>query len=256
MGARTDAEKARRELRNRLAKGLVAGYPEGREYVPRSCFEELVTQATIKLCLPDAQDELLEFIWSSAQKLFTIIVYSHCLPENITLESALHTFKNRHLTDDQLPLPKYTEQCTCVQSQVFCPHKIPRETLVEWDLLGWEHFYVDQWKFLAPEFGTGELDYVLDEQSVLPIKLRDGHGEESFGDVREGELNPDHASESDRVSQAAYVSSTAADRMIHSASDLVMWRSRSSRTSSKTILTCRALLRTKRGKRRRRTSAS
>lgn len=87
---------------------------------------------------------------------------------------------------------------------------------------GWEHFYTDQWKFLAPEFETGKFDYVLDEQSILPIQLRDGHGEGSFGDVREGELNLDHARESERVSQAVGMTLIAADRLIHSAANLVV----------------------------------
>jgi hypothetical protein len=200
MGTRADADKAGCELSTWLAKHLVAGYPESRKYVPRSCFEKRITRATIERCLPDAQDELLDFIWDSAQKLFAILLYSDCLPRAINLESALQTFKDRDLTDKQLPLPKHMEQCTCMKDQAFCPHKIPRETLVEWDLRGWDHFYADQWKFLAPEFETGEFDYVLDEQSILPIKLRDGCGEGSFGEVREGELNRDHARESERVS--------------------------------------------------------
>jgi len=206
MDARADAEKAGRELRSYLAKQLVFGYPESRQYVPRSCFEKRITLATIKQCLPDARQELLDFIWNSAQKLFAILLYSKCLPGEIKLESALQTFKDRHLTDDQLPLPRYTEQCTCMHDQtLFCPHEVPRETLVEWDFCGWEHFYADQWKFLAPEFKIGEFDYVLDEQSVLPIKLRDGHGEGSFGDVREGELNPDHARVSERRGRPRHV---------------------------------------------------
>jgi hypothetical protein len=222
MGTRADADKAGRELSKCLAKHLVAGYPEPRTYVPRSSFEKRITRATIKRCLPDAHDELLDFVWSSAQKLFAILLYSKCLPGDITLESALQTFKTRHLTDDQLPLPRYTEQCTCVQDQALCPHKIPRETLAEWDFCGWEHFYTDQWKFLAPEFETGKFDYVLDEHSILPIRLRDGCGEGSFGDVREGELNRDHARESERVSQAVGGILIAADSVIHSAANLVM----------------------------------
>jgi hypothetical protein len=222
MGARADAEKAGRELRNCLAKHLVAGYPEPRTYVPRSCFEKRITRATIKRCLPNAQDELLNFIWNSAQKLFAILLYSKCLPGDINLESALQTFKDRDLTDKQLPLPKHTEQCTCMQGQAFCPHKIPRETLVEWDFCGWEHFYTDQWKFLAPDFETGEFDYVLDEQSILPIRLRDGCGEGSFGEVREGELNRDHARESERVSQAVSGTLIAADSVIRRAVSLAV----------------------------------
>jgi hypothetical protein len=211
MGARADAEKAGSELSNCLAEHLVTGYPESRKYVPRSCFEKRITRATIRRCLPHAQDELLDFIWNSAQKLFAILLYSNCLPRDINLESALQTFKDRHLTDVQLPLPRHTEQCTCMQDQAFCPHKVPRETIVEWGLRGWEHFYADQWKFLVPEFETGEFDYVLDEQSILPIQLRDGHGEGSFGEVREGELNRDHARESERVSQGVGVTLMAAD---------------------------------------------
>jgi hypothetical protein len=232
MGAPVDAGHAREELCDNLAECLVAGYPEKRFYVPRNCFEKLITRATIKRCLPGAQDELLNFIWSSAPKLFAILLYSKCLPRDIDLVSALQTFRNGHVTDDHLPLPRHTEQCACLRNQAFCQHKVARKTLEKWSKRGWEHFYTDQWQFLAPEFETGDLDYVLDEQSILPIQLRDGHGAGSFGDVREGELNRDHARESERVSRAVSDISMAADSVIHSAANLVTWRSKRSRTST------------------------
>jgi hypothetical protein len=232
MGAHADAEEAARELSNRLAECLVAGYPEKRSYVPRSSFEGLITRATIKRCLPGAHGELLDFIWSSAPKLFAILLYSDCLPRDLNLESALQTFRNGHVTDDHLPLPRHTEQCACSKPQASCQHKVARETLEKWSKRGWEHFYTDQWHFLAPEFETGDLDYVLDEQSILPIQLRDGHGEGSFGDVREGELNREHARDSERVSQVVSETSIAANSVIRSAANLATWRSKRSRTST------------------------
>jgi hypothetical protein len=250
MSVPIDAVQAREELCDSLAACLVAGYPEKQFYVPRSYLEERITRATIKRCLPDAQDELLDFIWSRAPKLFAILLYS----SYNNLESALQTFKDRHLTDKELPFPRETEQCTCMGKQARCKHKKARETLGKWSKRGWDHFYTFQWQFLALEFETGKFDYVLDEQIILPIQLRVGHGEGSFGEVREGELNEDHARGSERVSQAVGEILIAADSVIHSAANLVISRSNCSRVFMKTIP--RVCPRAARGKRRRRTCAS
>lgn len=202
MDATADAEEARQNLIDDLAEGLVAGYPDERYYVPRSCLQERVTRATIKRCLPDAEDELLDFVSSSALKIFAILLYSGCLPRRINLESALQTCKDRGLTDIELPLPRHTEQCTCIRDQALCRHRVARDILGERSIHGWQQFYTNQWQFLGLEFETGKFDYVLDEQLILPIELREGHGEGSFGEVKEGELNQDHARSSERVSQA------------------------------------------------------
>ena len=249
MGALIDAAQAKEELCGCLAASLVAGYPEKQFYIPRSCLEERITRATIKRCLPDARDELLDFIWNRASKLFAILLYSNYH----NLESALQTFKDRRITDSELPFPRRTEQCTCTESQALCRHKVVRETLEKWSAHRWDHFFTIQWQFLALEFETDKFDYILDEQIILPIQLRVGHGEGSFGEVREGELNEDHARGSERVSQAVGEILIAADSVIHSAANLVISRSNCSRASTKTIP--RDCPRAERGKRRRRTCA-
>jgi hypothetical protein len=218
MGTTIDASKARDELCECLAACLVAGYPEESFYVPRSCLEERITRATIKRCLPDAQDELLDFIWSRAPKLFAILLNSNYN----NLQSALQTFKDRRLTDKKLPFPRRTERCACTESQASCRHKVAWATLGKWSLRAWDHFYTFQWQFIALEFETDKFDYVLDEQSILPIQLLAGHGEGSFGEVREGELNGDHARESARVSQTVDGILIAADLITHSAANLVV----------------------------------
>lgn len=218
MCAPIDPVQARHELCDSLAACLVAGYPEESFYVPRSCLEERITRATIRRCLPDAPDELRDFIWSRAPKLFAILLYSNYN----NLESALQTFKDRRLTDRKLPFPRRTERCACTENQAFCRHKVARETLGKWSIRAWDVFYTSQWQFLALEFETGKFDYVLDEQSILPIQLLAGHGEGSFGEVREGELNEDHARDSARVSQAVGGIWTAADSVNHSAANPVI----------------------------------
>lgn len=200
MGTTTEADKARQTLRNDLAEGLVAGYPEGRDYVPQSCFQKRVTRVTIKQCLPDAQDELLDFILGSAPKIFAILLYINGLPIETTLRSAMQMCKDRCLIDAKLPLPRRSERCGCGVNRASCRHGIARDTLGKWTAHCWEQFYTNQWMFLGLEFVSDVFDYTLDEHSILPIELRDGHGEGSFGEVREGELNQDHAREFERVS--------------------------------------------------------
>jgi hypothetical protein len=200
-GATADADEARQILNYDLGDGLVTGYPEQRPYVPRSCLQERVTRATIERCIPDAEKELLDFVSSSAQKIFAILLYSGCLPREVDLKAALQTCRDRRLTDAELPFPRHNERCMCIEDRALCRHEVAKDTLREWKASGWDKFYTNQWKFLGLEFETGIFDYVLHEQCILPIELRDGHGEGSFGDVREGELNQGHARKSERVSQ-------------------------------------------------------
>jgi hypothetical protein len=201
MVSTADADEARQILIDDLAEGLVAGYPERRSYVPRSCLQERVTRATIKRCLPEAEKELLNFVSSSAQKIFAILLYSGCLPRGVDLKAALQTCKDKRLTDAELPFPRKNERCICIEDQACCRHEVARDILKKWRTHSWEQFYTNQWQFLGLEFKSDIFDYVLHEQSILPIELRGGHGEGSFGDVREGELNQSHARRSERVSQ-------------------------------------------------------
>lgn len=216
MGAAGDPHEVKHTLKIDLAQGLTAGYPESRYYIPRSYFQERVTRATIQRCLPGIRDELLDFASRSAPKIFAILLYSSCLP---SLESALQKFKDRHFTDAELPLPRHTERCVCSENRAICRHDVARDVLN--NLYGWEQFYTHQWIFLALEFETGVFDYVLDEQCILPIKLCDGHNEGSFGEVREGELNQDHARRSERVSQVVVGTSIIADQTTSRAANLV-----------------------------------
>jgi hypothetical protein len=222
MDVTADAKEARDDLLEKLTEGLLCGYPESRYYVPRSCLQEQVTQATIKRCLPDAQDELLDFTLSSARKIFAILLYAPCLPRKIKLESVLQTCKDRRITDEILPLREQTEQCTCTEDRVFCRHAVARDTLKGWSKDGWVQFYSNQWKFLALEFEANKFDYVLDEQSILPIKLCDGYSEGSFGEVRAGELNQDHIRSSERVSLSLSGRLIIANLVIYRTASLVV----------------------------------
>jgi hypothetical protein len=200
MTAPAEARKAKSRLKQGLARGLVIGYPNNKKYVPRSCFQGLVTQATIKRCLPGAQDELLDFVWSSATRLFAILVYGSFL-EEISLESALQTCRDGHLTDSKLPLPQDHEQCICDGDRNLCRHAMVRCIKGKWGDYSWVEFWDHQWKFLALELKAGDFEYSLDEQCILPIKLLGGHNKGAFGDVREGKLNTDHAIGFAQVSQ-------------------------------------------------------
>jgi hypothetical protein len=86
-----------------------------------------------------------------------------------------------------------------------------RDIQSKWGVYSWEQFWDHQWKFLALELEAGKFDYDLDERCILPIKLRRGYNKGAFGDVREGELNPDHAIESERVSRVVSMMLILAD---------------------------------------------
>lgn len=202
MSTAADADEARERLKLDLTNGLIHGYPEKRQYVPRSWLQKHVTRATITRCLPSARRELIDFILVAAPKIFAILLYSDCLPkipQKISLESALQTCKDKRLTDAELPFPSRTEPC-CSEERTICRHRVAKDVLGNWNDHYWERFCTAQWMFLALEFVTGTFEYILDERGILPIKLCDGYNEGFFGEVREGLLNQDHARTSEQVS--------------------------------------------------------
>lgn len=204
MGTTTGADEAIEALQNDLETGLATGYPEKREYVPRSCLQKHVTRATIRQCLPDARDDLIEFIYRKASRIFAILLYSCCLPGRISLGFALQTCKDRSLTDAELPFPRRNESCSCSEQRTNCRHPVARDVLGKWTFHCWERFCNTQWMFLGLEFQSDVFEYNLDERRILPIKLLDGHNEGFFGEVREGLLNEDHAKDSERVSVSVW----------------------------------------------------
>jgi len=209
MDIANGSEEARFALASHLDKGLVAGYPDKSKYVTQSHLQNHITRTTIKQCLPNAREELLDFILSSAVKIFAILVYRRCLPPNTSLESALQTCRDVHFDDTQLPLPESTEKCGCGKDQAFCQHEVAK-SILPCDYV-WRQFYNTQWTFLALELQEGEFDYDVHGCTILPIELRHGHGEGSFSNVKEGELNQDHARRSDGVSQIVCKTFTITD---------------------------------------------
>jgi len=200
MGDYIDADDARQDLADGLAKDLIAGYPEGKSYIPRDRFEARIDRDAIRQCLPDVPESLLNFVSNSAPRIFAILLYSGCIPVKIGLQAALQACKDSELTDAKLPFPRQTEKCDCYEDAAVCRHRVAGNVLKKWRESGWQKFYTTQWQFLALEFKAGDFDYVLDEQSILPIARLEGHGEGSFGDVVEGELNKHHIGALKRVS--------------------------------------------------------
>lgn len=201
MASLIDPFEARDDLKDALTKGMVPGFPDKRLYLPRSRFQLLVNQETIRQCLPDVDRRLLVSVTQSCPKLFAILIYGDCLSRTIKLEAALQNCIRSGLTDANLPLPSYDEECKCSESmRADCKHVLVRNALNRWRPHGREQFYTTQWKFLALKFETGTFEYDLHDQAILPIELCAGYGTGTFGDVREGKLNIDHARSSERVS--------------------------------------------------------
>lgn len=228
-----EAEKAMQSLKEDLAESLVLGYPGERYYIPRSCLERLVGRPTIKLCLPEASDELLDFIASNALKIFAILVYSCCLPTGVDLKSTLQTFKDMHFVDAKLPFSRRNEQCNCHEDEVSCRHKMTSSILGKLGTHCWDLFYTNQWKFLGLEFEADVFDYTLDEQCILPIQVDEGYNEGFFDEVKEGELNQDNVRGFRQVSLAFSKPSIFANGLIYSVLSLVASQSRWLRCQSK-----------------------
>ena len=208
-------------LREAIRRNLQRGFPgEDRKYLPRDCFEALVTRKSIQAHLTDATPQLLDFAVRSCPKVFAILLCSKCVDIR-GLTRALKLCRQTGLVDAQLPLvafPEKTEQrcdkqCVCPGRErgsigAQCRYQLAARTFEaldphEWSV-AWEDFFEHQWKFLAPEITSLRFEYSFDERCVLPIAIGDGRGSGNFGEIKEGTIHHAHATGFPMVSISLY----------------------------------------------------
>ncbi|KAF5556947.1 serine threonine kinase [Fusarium mexicanum] len=180
-------------LRNNIRRSLQKSVISETCFLPESDIQDLVTPDKIKILLPNARPELVDFICSDAKKLFLTTSLHHG-----NLQDILGTFKDHGMTDEHLPIrdltseDKYCEVHTEGLQRV-CSHEKALEAFHRWDAHDVWNFYNDQWMFCAPILSMECSSQEFHPKHILPFiekgtTQKDGH----FSTVFEAVIHPGH----------------------------------------------------------------
>ncbi|KAF5584629.1 serine threonine kinase [Fusarium subglutinans] len=180
-------------LRNNIRRSLQNSVISETCFLPESDIQGLVTPDKVKLLLPNAKPELVDFICNDAKKLFLTASLHHG-----NLQDIMGTFKDHGMTDEHLPIrdltseDKYCEVHTEGLQRV-CSHEKALEAFHRWDAHDVWNFYNDQWMFCAPMLSMECSSQEFHPKHILPFiekgkTQKDGH----FSTVFEAVIHPGH----------------------------------------------------------------
>ncbi|WJG35684.1 uncharacterized protein FOBCDRAFT_241613 [Fusarium oxysporum Fo47] len=190
----TEVDKTKlNQFRNTVRHLLENSVISEAKFLPESEIKKLVTPAKIKLLLPNAKSELVDFICRDAKKLFMTASLHHG-----NLHDIMSTFKYHGMTDENLPIRDLTSEdkyCDIHTEglQRVCSHDKALEAFHRWDSHDVWTFYNDQWTFCAPILDMECSSQEFHAKHVLPFiekgtTQKDGH----FSTVCEAVIHPSH----------------------------------------------------------------
>jgi hypothetical protein len=181
------------QWRNKVRRSLKQSVISEADFLPESEINKLITTDKIKLLLPNAKPDLVDFICKDAKKLF--LTASWHLGN---LQDIMSTFKDHGMTDERLPIRDLTsEDKYCdfhtEQLQQVCSHDEALKAFHSWETHDVWTFYNDQWTFCAPILDMGCSSLEFHAKHKLPFiskgtSQKDGH----FSTVFEAEIHPSH----------------------------------------------------------------
>ncbi|WJG37203.1 uncharacterized protein FOBCDRAFT_245552 [Fusarium oxysporum Fo47] len=190
----TEVDKTKlNQLRNTVRHSLKRSVLSEASFLPESQIKELVTPDKIKVLLPNAKPELVDFICKHAKKLFLTASLHHG-----NLQDIMDTFKYHGMTDKELPIRDLTSEnkyCDVHTEglQRVCSHEKALEAFHRWDTHDVWTFYNDQWKFCAPILDMECSSQEFHTKHILPFiekgtTQKDGH----FSTVFQAAIHPSH----------------------------------------------------------------
>lgn len=181
----------RRSLRDLLKPSALDG-SHGRKFLPAHQVRVFVTTATLRSVLPNASQEVIDFVRDRAPKLFLTLVLQPDADD--ALESLMKACWEHKFTDELLPVDHTKLNCTggehakCGETHAEAFNIFHNEV---WNYI--HNFEFEQGIFLSPVFTRDKFVYKLGAQCVLPITRMSkvtagGH----FSTVFEAWVHPDH----------------------------------------------------------------
>ncbi|KAK2738089.1 tol-like protein [Colletotrichum kahawae] len=183
-------DSLRRDLQDAI---INTGDPD--EFVPISSLRGLITEARIDALLQNRQGiraaqtgELTKFILEEAIRIFAVLVW-------INRIDCIGTFYESGLTDDILPITKGSNDSYTV-SGVSAQYngKWLQDIIftIPWTSTSREILLDAQWRFLAPVFQEGRLQYSVLDRCPLPFWDMTEENDELFSHVQTGVMHKSH----------------------------------------------------------------
>lgn len=173
---------------------VISVFPDDRtqDFIPNGMVNQIVTRESIVEEFEVAEDDLINFILESANKLFIISLL--CGLNNGQLQKAMVHFKNSCAADAQLPFDIPLNGTP----HPWFPSKL-------WSTLKKRNFLSKQWMLLAPVFPAGFVKLKLKQEHIFPFTFVDKETKEgTFGAVYQVTIHEAHQEEPLRKVSHAY----------------------------------------------------
>ncbi|KAJ2995203.1 hypothetical protein NUW58_g1344 [Xylaria curta] len=192
----------------------LVGPSELSQFMPESSIRRVLDNIRFDVLLPGASEDLIDFICTDARKVFLIALVSlDCSGSNLL--EVVKDFRKNAFTDSLLPVEniairgKCAHPKLCRRTNSFDPYSRDKGNAScahlpalssfhkkQWSVLGINHFYLFQWRLIAPVFKKESIQRFgqeLPEYTILPLISKEekpcsGH----FSDVFRAQLHADH----------------------------------------------------------------
>jgi hypothetical protein len=175
-------------------------------YLPSKYYPDLIYLDSVRVILPGASSELVNFILTKATKVFAITSLVISGPEQLHI--AMNAFFRHDFTDKEgLPVRKITNQGKCRMFDRFedtglecvpacslpegnvCPHDWRANVFHHefWDRNTFDIFYIKQWPFLVEQFKGDRFQRSLEVDRILPFTPPDPEQQNDSGKL--GKVN-------------------------------------------------------------------
>lgn len=159
-------------LNDKIANSLIMTGPLDKSFLPRKDMDAFLSQKNLEGCLPNESDDLKQFVFHEAPKIFGILLYIRL--EEKYLGSVLQEFRTNKFNDKSLPIPNLRQKFVCDNEAGKCNHHSNLNPFhySPWRVALCDAFYRDQFIFLAPIFNEDNLKsrLQLSQGNILPLR--------------------------------------------------------------------------------------
>ncbi|KAH8647683.1 hypothetical protein BX600DRAFT_518111 [Xylariales sp. PMI_506] len=172
---------------SRCVKSLFPQNEKPHKFLPENEITDLVKKDAIKEELSRSShpptDELIEFVYKQARKLFLIVLQIEAPPQE-----TMRFFSDHNISDNDLPILGLDVDEDPPVPHPFCTRK------KLWGARRLSSFSDEQWKFLAPVFSNKTFTYKLQPEHIWPFTWVDNTIREgAFSKVFQVEIHAAHA---------------------------------------------------------------
>lgn len=182
-------------------------------YLPEKRLLEMVTRERIKSILPDAIDDLVDFILEDGLRLFVVAVNSLSIASHIM--EAMRVFQTHGLHDEDLPIEEIDTVCKAIPTSegpssdtADCSHDNKMDAFhhYPWTWKNRRSFCTEQWGVLVPRLTMNQFEK-FETNRILPITQKNARsvGGGHFSQVFKAKLLAEYQDSHEQVPSSSYL---------------------------------------------------